>query len=488
MVDAYDEDGCIIVWNRECERVTGYSRDEMIGNPDALELPYPDPAYRETVLASLRKDNDDFRDREFTMTVKDGTTRTVSWSSLSETHPIPGWSTWAVGVDVTERERSQRELKEALDRLRQTQEQVVQQERLRALGEMASGIAHDLNNSLSPVLGYAELVASLPDMPDRAREWLDCVRTGARDAAAVVERLKWFYRQEPVGAVGEVVDLGVLLSEVVKLTRPKWRDEAQRTGRSIEFDLQAEDLVVVGGSPPELRELFTNLVFNAVDAMPSGGRIALSLRSTGEFAEVELADTGTGMSEQVAARCFEPFFTTKQREGTGLGLSVCHGIIQRHGGRITIHTKPGRGTTFHISLPLAMRAVSPEPREAIGPLPEHNVLYIDDDPRLREVASTLLIRLGQRVDVADGGAAGLEMFRANDYDVVVTDLGMPGIDGCEVARTVKATCPEVPVVMVTGWGSRFALPRLDDASPPDQMVFKPLTLSKLREALEKVLA
>ena len=495
MVDAFDEDGRIIVWNRECERVTGYSRDEMMGNPNALELLYPDPAEHEAVLASIRKDVGDFRGREFTLTNKDGDRRTVSWSNLSEAHPIPGWSTWAVGVDVTERKQSQQqlqaskgELEEALHELQQTQEQVVQQERLRALGEMASGIAHDLNNSLSPVLGYAELVTSLPNLPDDVREWLDCITVGARDAAAVVERLKWFYRKEPAGAIGDAVNLGALLRQIVELTRPKWRDEAQRTGRSIEFDLQADDLVVVRGSPSELRELFTNLVFNAVDAMPSGGRITLSLRVTAEFADVELTDTGTGMSEQVAGRCFDPFFTTKETEGTGLGLSMCHGIVQRHGGQIKIDTEPGRGTTFHILLPLAKRTVSSKPQEPNGPLPEHRLLYIDDDPRLRELAATLFRQLGQQVDVADGGAAGLEMVRANTYDVVVTDLGMPGIDGCEVTRVLKAICPEIPVIMVTGWGARFARQRFDETVQPEQFVSKPLTLTKLRKVLEKVFA
>jgi len=397
--------------------------------------------------------------------------------------------------DLTEHRRSlqelqtsKRRLEEALDELTQTQHQVIQQERLRALGQMASGIAHDLNNSLSPVLGYAELMASAPDLPDHLREWLDCIQTGARDAAAVVERLREFYRPEPAGAIIEVVSLDDVLRQIPELTRPKWRDEAQRTGRSIAFELKVEDPVIVLGNSSELRELLTNLIFNAVDAMPSGGRITLSLDATAECAIVEVADSGVGMTEDVAGRCFEPFFTTKGTEGTGLGLSVCHGIIQRHGGQIEIDTRPGRGTTFRIVLPLAENSGSPELKEVKAPLPKHRLLYIDDDHRLREVVLTLLEQLGQQVDLADGGATGLEMVQTHDYDVVVTDLGMPEIDGREVTRIIRSIRPETPIIMVTGWGSHLSRVRIDAAVEPDQLVAKPVTLSKLRKALEKVFA
>ena len=398
------------------------------------------------------------------------------------------WDITARLLVEQELQTSKRHLQEALDELKQTQQQVIRQERLRALGEMANGIAHDFNSSLSPVLGYAELAASTPDLPDDVRKWLDCIQTGARDAAAVVERLREFYRPETAGASVAAVNLHDVLRQIPELTRPKWQDEAQRAGRSIEFASQVEDEMIVLGSASELRELFTNLVFNAVDAMPSGGQITLSARATAGFASVEVADTGVGMTEQVASRCFEPFFTTTKTEGTGLGLSVCHGIIQRHGGRIEIDTEPGRGTTFHILLPLAERAASAVPEEMSSSLPSHRVLYIDDDPRLRELVFTLLGQLGQQVDLADDGATGLEMVQANDYDVVLTDLGMPEIDGCDVTRTVRSVCPGIPVIMVTGWGAQFSRRRLDDAVEPDQLVAKPLTLTKLRQALQKVFA
>jgi len=277
--------------------------------------------------------------------------------------------------DITERRRAeheleekQRHLEETLAELKATQQQIIAQERLRALGQMASGVAHDLNNSLSPVLGYAELAASVPDLPEKVRDWLGWVQTGARDAAAVVQRLRQFHRSEDDGPYG-AVELGDLLRQIPELTRPKWRDEAQRTGRHIEVDLMLEDGLCVLGNPAELREVFTNLVFNAVHAMPNGGQITLSLHATRESAVVEVTDTGIGMTDEVARRCFEPFFTAGKEEGTGLGMSVCHGIVQRHGGRIEIDTMPGCGTTVHVSLPMTRKSGSPAPEPIEDALP-----------------------------------------------------------------------------------------------------------------------
>ncbi len=382
---------------------------------------------------------------------------------------------------------SNRHLEQTLAELKQTQEQVIQQERLRALGQMASGVAHDLNNSLSPVLGYAEMIAAAPDVPEDLRKWAGFIETGARDAAIVVERLREFYRPRNPDETGhETVDLKELMAQIPELTRPKWRDEAQRTGRNIEFELDLEGEPLVNGVPAELREVLTNLVFNAVDAMPSGGAITLRLRGAAEFAVIEVTDTGLGMIDDVAGRCFEPFFTAKGSEGSGLGLSVCHGIVKRGGGRFEIDTQPGRGTTMRIFWPLAVQEQLARPEEPMaGALPSRKVLYIDDDPRLRQLVSTLLEQLGQQVDRADGGPTGLEMIRANDYDLVITDLGMPEIDGCEVTRIVKTDRPNMPVIMVTGWGAPSRQARVDGAVEPDQIVSKPLTLSKLREALEK---
>lgn len=377
------------------------------------------------------------------------------------------------------------QLREAIDELKRTQEQVIRQERLRALGEMASGIGHDLNNTLTPILGYSEMLRLEPELPETAREYLKWIETGARDAVAVVARVRKFHQEEHTTERHEPLRVAELLTDVAALTRPKWRDEAHRTGRDIELDLQLDDVPPVLGHPAELREVLTNLVLNAVDALPKGGRITLQLRRTHEAVVIEVVDTGVGMAADVRVKCFEPFFSTKGLDGTGLGLSVCHGIVERHGGRFEVDSAPGHGTTFAIHLPIAAETPSDEPHEPEPPLPSRRVLYIDDDPRLRVVIAEMLGRLGQQVDVAEGGEKGFEMFHANDYDVVVTDLGMPNVDGTMVTRIIKTTQSKKPVIMLTGWasGPESQLP----SEAPDVVLSKPVTIRQLREALEKVL-
>ena len=381
--------------------------------------------------------------------------------------------------DITVRQRTEQELQ-------RTQELVIRQERLRALGEMASGIAHDLNNTLSPIIGYAEMLISDPQLPSYGRDWMHHIVTAGRDAAAVVQRLRQFYRPDDGLSAQNTVSLTELLKEIPGLTRPKWSDEAQRNGRTIRFTLELAEDVRVFGNPVELRELVTNLVFNAVDAMPSGGEIILSLEATDESATIAVTDTGVGMSQEVADRCFEPFFTTKAGTGTGLGLSVCHGIAKRHDGTIEIVTARGHGTTFRITL-FRLSDDAPEDQQTPQtPIPARNVLYIDDDHRLCELAGRLLKRLGHSVDVAHGGAQGLELARQKSYDVVVTDLAMPDINGREVTRAVKSRRPNTPVIVVTGWASSAELtPRPFDVAP-DCVVSKPLTADKMLAAFRMV--
>lgn len=406
--------------------------------------------------------------------------------------------------DITDRVRAERDLRQSEDRFRQTnlqlqaalheltrtQEQMVRQERLRAVGQMASGIAHDLNNSLSPVISCATLIASSPDLPERLRNLVQLINLGALDAAAIVRRLNDFSRTRPGVASDVVIGLAEFLRQIPDYTSPKWRDEVQKLGRRIDFTVEVEEGMLARGDPSALREVLTNLVFNAVDAMPTGGTITLRARKAKAFAIIEVCDTGIGMTEETLRHCFEPFFTTKGFDGSGLGLSVCHGIVRRHEGRFEIESRPGAGTTMRLFWPLAEQIVpvkSPGPHAQSEPLVKRRVLYIDDDPRLRPVVATLLRELGQEVAVASGGAEGLSRFRAEHFDLVITDLGMPDVDGRDVAREVKQLRPNCPVIMVTGWGSSA----LDNAESsdvmPDHMLAKPLTFDELREAILRVL-
>ncbi len=254
-----------------------------------------------------------------------------------------------------------RRLREALDEQATAQQQVVQQERLRALGEMASSIAHDFNNALSPVLGFTELLLADPTtfgQQPKVHRYLELVQAGAQDAAGIINRLREFYRRRTSDDISQTVEVGPLLQQVVTLTQPTWRDAALTAGRTIHVEAELPGVPPVAGSAEELRQAVTNLVLNAVDAMPAGGTITLLARSTDQHVTLSVADTGTGMTEEVRRRCLEPFFTTKGQQGRGLGLSIVYGVTHRHGGEVHIETNAGNGTTVSLRLPIA----HPQPR------------------------------------------------------------------------------------------------------------------------------
>ena len=249
-----------------------------------------------------------------------------------------------------------RELSEALAELKATQHHMLQHERLRAFSEMAGGVVHDFNNSLMSVIGYSDLLLSDEDALNDRETVLDYLRTmntAGRDAAHVVSRLRYFYMAAGIGGMSLApLDLNSVLAEVVALTQPKWKDQALAQGRTIRVDLDFEKLPRTSGDENELRELATNLIFNAVDAMPKGGAITLRTRREGEEgARFEISDTGTGMTEEVRDRCLEPFFSTKGEGGTGLGLSMVFGVVKRHGATLDIESTPGAGTTIRIHFP-----------------------------------------------------------------------------------------------------------------------------------------
>ena len=386
------------------------------------------------------------------------------------------------------------ELQEAYENLRRTQEAAMQQERLRALGQMASGIAHDVNNALAPVVGFAELLLrSEPGLSPRARRQLTSIRTAGEDIAHTVTRMREFYRQRGGRDLLLPVKLNELAAQVVDLTRPRWKDMAQGEGRVIrtETDLQA-GLPTVMGIESEIREALTNLVLNAVDAMPEGGVITLRTRVIGSGVTIEVADTGTGMDEATRQRCLEPFFSTKGERGTGLGLAMVYGVVQRHDASIDIETAPGRGTTMRVGFPLRQPAVTAPGAGAAASQPPAplRVLYVDDEPKLRELMKEILGSDGHTVEVAAGGQAGLQAFRAargagRPFDVVITDLGMPYVDGRAVARAVKGESPATPVILLTGWGTWVGSE--DDPIPEiDVRLTKPPKLAELQAALASV--
>jgi PAS domain S-box-containing protein len=397
-------------------------------------------------------------------------------------------------IDITERREAADELKavnieleSAMRDLQTTQQQVIQQERLRALGEMASGIAHDFNNALMPITGFSELLITCPDTDDATSlHYLQVINTAATDAGTIVSRLKQFYRPAEQSDEYRPVMLSRVAKQAATLTQPKWKDQAQANGALIKLRVETADTIPVRADESALRELLTNLIFNAVDAMPKGGALFLRTRMEAGCGVVEITDSGTGMTEETRRRCLEPFYSTKGERGTGLGLAMVFGIVQRHQGSIDISSELGVGTTFTIKLPLFEEAIITREEGAQGPSgPCLEILVVDDEPQVREVLSGLLSAEGHHCETAGHAAEGIHRFRERRFDVVIADKAMPGMSGDQMALSIKSIAPSVPFVLLTGFGSFL---RGTELPGVDVIASKPITRAGLRDAIEKALA
>lgn len=388
-------------------------------------------------------------------------------------------------LDEQVRERTAK-LESALAELRATQDHIVKQERLRALGLMAGGIAHDFNNALTMMLGYGELLLPWLQKNGAAREqaYLDHIISAAQDATHVVSRLREFYRPAENNEVRVPVNLNEVVTQAVSLTAPKWKGKCLADGIQIDIQTNLLEVPNIAANAAELREVFTNLIFNAVDAMPTGGSITISTSPFAGGVELTVSDTGTGMTEAERKRCLEPFFTTKGERGTGLGLAVVYGIIQRHSGTIEIASEPGVGTTFAIHFPstgTAAQVLSPTKDWRSNPL---RILIVDDQEIICELISEHLAADGHTTTSAKNGKEALELFANSEFDLVLTDQSMPGMNGIQLCNAIKASKPETPVVLLTGFGDEI----LDQASSDhpldvDLVLCKPASQADLRRAI-----
>jgi signal transduction histidine kinase/ActR/RegA family two-component response regulator len=397
-----------------------------------------------------------------------------------------------------------RELELSNEALRQAQQALIQQERLRALGQMASGIAHDINNAISPIALYTEsLLERETNLSAVARDRLITIQRAIDDVAQTVARMREFYRPRELELKLTDVDLNALVQQVVDLTRARWSDQPQRRGIMIELRTElAPDLPDIHGADSEIRDALTNLIFNAVDAVPEGGIIQVCTSvltsstgtgTPGPHVRLEVRDTGIGMDEETRQRCLEPFFTTKGNRGTGLGLAMVYGMAQRHGAALEIDSKRGDGTTMRLLFPISAAACGSTVRVPVLKMPSSTLrlLIVDDDPVLNESLRNTLTDDGHCVTVAHGGQAGIDAFHSaqqtpEPFDVVITDLGMPYVDGRQVVDSVRATAPRTPIILLTGWGQQLA----DNEQPPraDRLLSKPPRLRELRAALSELTA
>jgi PAS domain S-box-containing protein len=479
----------VVGW--EAGELIGKSLHETIHHSRADRTPFPKGDC--SLCATLRDGLAHWMDDEVFWR-KDGSAVPIDYTCV----PMQEWGKIVGAVltfqDTTERKGAEAALREAnrqlensLTELHRTQQEIVGQERLHALGQMASGVAHDFNNALSKVLGFTELLLTSPDKlrnAEKVREHLEMIKTAALDAAQVVRRLREFYRPRRDTEMFKVFNLNALIEQSVSLTEPKWKGEAQANGITIRIRMELQPKVSVFADEAELREVVTNLVFNAVDAMPQGGDITIRTSTQTEGVILAISDTGKGMTDEVQRRCFEPFFSTKGDAGTGLGLASVYGIIQRHGGKIGIQSQVGKGSTFTIRLPAhpsqpARLPVAKEP--VISKSDRLHILVVEDEPQVRGIETEYLVSDGHSVETAADGSEGLSKFRAGKFDLVVVDRAMPVINGDQLTEAIRELDPEMPVILVTGFADTLG----DDhkGRRANLMLTKPFSRASLREAV-----
>ena len=432
-----DGEGHVRGWNPAAERIFGLDAAQAVGQPLAGLVP-AEP-YR-AARAALSRQNPV---RAFDVTTKRADGRAlnlaVTLSYLPARDEGGAEGMLAIVRDMT----TQREI----------EAQMHQSERLTALGQMAGGIAHDFNNLLQAILGYAQLMARSPGNADVVRRGLDVIEKAANGGAETVRRIQKFARLRPDEPF-VTMDLNQVVRDSLAITRPRWEEKKVKGGVPLKLELELGPVPVVMGRPAELNEVITNLVLNAIDAMPKGGTLRIRTRlGDHRHAVITVADTGMGMSEEVRKKVFDPFFTTKGEEGTGLGLSVSHSIIERHGGDLRVDSRPGEGTTFTITLPIGM-GPSDETTQGGDPGVERKgrILLVDNDPQVLSILGEMLKDAGHHVLPVPSGPEALRVFVASGFDLVITNVGMPEMSGWDVAEQLRARDPDVPVIFITGWG------------------------------------
>jgi PAS domain S-box-containing protein len=467
-----DGEGNIRGWNPAAERIFGQAAAQVVGQPFASLLP-AEP-YR-AARAALARENPV---RAFDVTTKRGDGRALNLAvTLSY---LPGRDGGSEGMLAIVRDMTTQ---------REIEAQMHQSERLTALGQMAGGIAHDFNNLLQAILGYAQLMARSPGNADVVRRGLEVIEKAANGGAETVRRIQKFARLRPDEPF-VTMDLNQVVRDSLAITRPRWEEKKVKAGVPLQLELELGPVPVVMGRPAELNEVITNLVLNAIDAMPKGGTLRIRTRlGDHRHAVITVADTGMGMSDEVRKKVFDPFFTTKGEEGTGLGLSVSHSIVERHGGDLKVDSRPGEGTTFTITLPIGM---NPTGEAAQGGDPgverKGRILLVDNDPQVLSILGEMLKDAGHHVLPVPSGSEALRVFVPSGFDLVITNVGMPEMSGWDVAEQLRARDPNVPVIFITGWGLQEEDQARCRRLGITALLFKPVPPPELHRKVQMALA
>ena len=382
---------------------------------------------------------------------------------------------WVGGIsDITER--------------KEAEEALIQAHRLSAIGELASGVAHDFNNSLQGIFGNIEL-ALLRDISPEVRGYLETIKKSAVDAASRIQQLQRFSGKGKSQNGYEQLNLNSIVDDAVSQTRPLWKDESEKVGITItiEKNYTGKELRVDANSG-ELRSVLYNLIKNSVHAMPEGGKLAFETGENEMGVYITVTDTGTGMDEETKTRVLQPFFTTKGFEqGKGLGMSTSYAIVKEHGGEIYVkETVPGKGTSIEIMLPYSKRKKNRLEDAVSGYEGSARVLWVDDEKVIRDIGKDLLQTLKHSADVAASGEEALSLLRNNQYDLMITDVGMPNMSGWQLAERIKGNYPEMKVAVVTGWGGDVSNEEKEKYSV-GYVLGKPIDMGQLKHMVGEVL-
>jgi PAS domain S-box-containing protein len=465
----------IILWNPAAEKLFGWLAREVQGREIEMLIPADHREKQEQKFRKFLEGPEQKKEQKMTFETsalrRDGITIPVE-ITLSSALVAGKLSGFAVFHEITERKRTEKIL--------------LQSEKMRSLGEMASGVAHDFNNSLTTILGNIKLLKEAGLESSAARK-LDAIEKAVKQGADTIASLQGYSRtaNDSTHKSLELLSLKPLVEEVRNLTRFRWKDLPQKEGYTIDFTMDIENSPVLRINGSGFKEMLTNLIFNAVDAMPRGGHIHLSLKQEKDKILLVVQDNGIGLSKEDATHIFDPYFTTKGRGHAGLGLSIARRFVERHGGSISVRSIKGAGSTFNLEFPQQTGEDAENTGRVDNTLPpvQLQILVIDDEPLVRSLLKNVLEDRGHAVTEAANGQEGVRCFRENNFNLVITDHGMPVMNGLDAAFRIKKQKPETPVLLITGWQTEtdaiFQKP-----SSIDEFITKPLDLDKIVALVE----
>ena len=481
-----DEKGTIISVNTAIEQMCSFRKEELIGQHTS-ELVIEDKDVRKKLLVKIAELFEKGYTTYETIHKKKGGSYITVECNTSVIKDINGNSVAGVSIirDITERKEMEHKL--------------LQSEKLKSLGELAGGVAHDFNNILAAVLGRVQLLKRQFNSPIGKQEkrksmldlkaGLEVIERASLDGADTVRRIQEFSRRSVDDKDFTQVDINELIDNALEFTSVRWKNNAESKGIKIMIKKEFSPLNPTLGSSSELREVFTNLINNAIDAMPQGGEIRVKSFMDDNIVVIRIEDTGGGIPKNTKDRIFDPFFTTKGVKSTGLGLSVSYGIINRHHGTITADSVEGEGTTLTLTFPVTKKTGKREVKEEKvirmkRKQKKARILVIEDEEDIRELLRDILTDDGHDVEIANGGSEGIEIFKKKKFDLVFTDLGMPVMSGWEVAEKVKSINEKVPVALITGWNVKLDESEMND-SGINLVIHKPFKMEQVLNLVQE---